>query len=438
MSAWRCVAGLLGALALARPVASWAGDPAEAPAAYTLAEKPAVGECFRVGIDMTLTGELRVVVEGKPAPLRLSATARHAYHERLLADQKAARYYETATMTDSNSTRELRPDRRLMVARRADDALTCFSPAGPLTRDELELVAEHFDSLAVTGLLPGKEVAAGGTWKIENATAQAACQFEALVKHDLTGKLIEVKDGAAWFEVAGTAEGIDLGAPVTMTVTAKGKFDLLTKRLVRVEWKQKEKRGNGPASPESESVVAVTLTREPAEKPKELADVALVGVPGGETPAELLLLTHPEAKGRFTLTHGREWHRTGGEGNQTIFRLLDRGEFVAQATFTVWDSAEPGKHISPTEFEQTMANTPGWEVEEVLEKSEAPADGGKWVYRVPARGNMDGVPVVQNFFVVAAPSGAQVVVAFTMKPGSVPKIGSRDIGLVGGIEFPKK
>jgi hypothetical protein len=433
---------LLGVIALAVPAGSRAEEPSEAPAAYTLAEKPAVGECFRVGIDMTLTGELRVVVEGKPAPLKRVVTARHAYHERLLADQKAARFYETATSTDMvagyKSTRELRPERRLVVARRADDVLTCFCPAGPLTGDELELAAEHFDSLAVTGLLPGKEVAVGGTWKIDNATAQAVCQFEALVKHDLTGKLVEVKDGAAWFEVAGPAEGIELGAPVSLTVTAKGKFDLLTKRLVRLEWKQKEKRGQGPASPESESEVSATLTREPAEKPKDLTDVALVGVPNGDTPADLLMLTHADPKARFTLAHGRDWHHVGGEGNQSIFRLIDRGEFVAQATFTVWDSAQPGKHISPDEFERTMANTPGWEVEEVLEKSEVPTDGGKWAYRITARGAMDGVPVVQNFFVVTAPSGEQVVIAFTMKPGAVSKIGSRDVGLIGGIEFPKQ
>jgi hypothetical protein len=48
------------------------------------------------------------------------------------------------------------------------------------------------------------------------------------------------------------------------------------------------------------------------------------------------------------------------------------------------------------------------------------------------------VKVVQNFFLLAAPSGEQVVITFTMKPGQAAKIGSKDMTLVGSIGFPKK
>ena len=74
-----------------------------------------------------------------------------------------------------------------------------YSPAGPLTRPEIDLTSEHFDSLSVVGLLPGKAVAIGDTWKIANTVAQALGGFEGVTEHTLTGKLDEIKEDIAYF-----------------------------------------------------------------------------------------------------------------------------------------------------------------------------------------------------------------------------------------------
>src|SRR5262249_4771217 len=148
-------------------------------------------DCFRYALGMRLAGEMVVVQDGKPAKLKLAATAEHHFRERVLATHKdglvakAARRYDDAraaiTVDGATAARSLRPERSLTVAQRPTDTLTCYSPQGPLTREELENVSEHFDTLALTGLLPGKEVAVGDTWKLTNATAQALCLFEGLV-----------------------------------------------------------------------------------------------------------------------------------------------------------------------------------------------------------------------------------------------------------------
>ncbi len=44
--------------------------------------------------------------------------------------------------------------------------------------------------------------------------------------------------------------------------------------------------------------------------------------------------------------------------------------------------------------------------------------------------------VLQNFYVVAAPSGEQVVLVFTMTPKQVDKLGARDLSLVGSLDVP--
>jgi hypothetical protein len=51
---------------------------------------------------------------------------------------------------------------------------------------------------------------------------------------------------------------------------------------------------------------------------------------------------------------------------------------------------------------------------------------------------MDGLKVVQNFYIVAGPGGDQVVLAFTMTPTQAEKLGTRDLALVQGIDFMRK
>src|SRR5579871_4470861 len=237
MTEWRFV-GTLGLLL--------AMTPAGRTQTCTLREMPQAGECFKIQLSMKLTGEMRLRKDDKVAPLKLEAAATHDYPERILvvaADgfvQKTARLYETAeasiTVGSDQSVRKLRAERRLFVAQRYKDQGLIYSPAGALTREELDLTAGQFDSSAVTGVLPGKDVAVGETWKVPANVVQALCNFEGLTEHTLTGKLEAVTGDMAKFSLRGTATGIDLGAIAKLKIDAQGKFDLKAKRLIGLEW----------------------------------------------------------------------------------------------------------------------------------------------------------------------------------------------------------
>ncbi len=414
-----------------------------------LTESPKAGECFKYEIETTLSGSMKVVQDGKENMIKLSAKNTHAHFERVInADKgvirKAARYYEkaacTAEIADSKVNRGLRDDRRLIVAQRTGDQLLCYSPAGPLTRQELEVVAEHFDTLHLTGLLPGKEVAAGDSWKIPNATAQAVCLFEGLVKHDLTGKLLEVKNGVATVSIEGTANGIELGASVKLDITATLRFDPLRHRITEMEWKQKDVRDQGPASPAT-AVESTTMLKRSflAEEPRELNKTVLASIPSEDQPQELLtLLVNKHPGGKYSFLQGREWHQVGATDTHLVLRLLDRGDFIAQATIVVWKKEEAGKHMDPEDFKKVLGMSPGWDMEEIVEAGEVPTDDSRWMYRVTAKGDLDGAKVVQNFILLAGPKGDQIVVTFTMKPANAAKIGTRDVSLVNSIEFQAK
>ena len=415
---------------------------------YSLSEAPANGECFKLTLSTTLKGAMKVTRDEKPVSIKLEAKNEHCFFEKILAadkdvPRKSVRHYETAACTATVGTesviRKLRDDRRQIVAQWAGDALLCYSPAGPLTHDELEVVAEHFDTLHLTGILPGKEVALGDSWKPSNETVLSLCLFEALIEHTLSAKLADVKDGIAVIHIDGKASGVELGAMVRLEVAATVKYDLLTKRITSLEWRQRDQRDQGPASPWSEVETVTTIQREHlASEPKELTKPAIAGVPEEDDPPGLLKqLVHVDAKQRFNLVYPRDWHIVGETPYHLILRLLDRGDFVAQATITPWKKAEKGSHLSTEEFKKLVSQAPGWEVEQILEEGAVPSDEGRSIYRITAQGNLDSLKVVQNFFLLADAEGNQVIVTITMKPANASKMGTRDVGLVNSIDFPK-
>ncbi len=414
---------------------------------YSLVETPKVGDCFHVRLGMTLKGEIRVSKNGKLESLPLTATATHAFPERVLAvdskelPQKTARLYESAsaviTIGRDRSERALRPQRRLQVAQMNQDQCLIYCPAGPLTREELALTSEHFDTLALTGLLPGKAVGVGDTWKISEAVVQVLCGFEGITGQDLTCKLEEVKNNLARVSVKGTATGIDLGALTKLTIDAIYRFDLGQHRLVSLEWKQKDQRDQGPASPATTVESTTALSRQVIAEPAILSDVALVSVPEGlDPPASMTQLYYVDAKNRFDLVYAREWQTVGLTDDHLVLRMLDRGDFVAQVTLTPWSRSRPGEHLSAETFREAMAKVPGWEQGEILQEGEVPSEPGRWAYRISALGQLDGIKVLQNFYLVAGPNGDQVVLAFTLTPSQAEKLGARDLSLAGSIDFP--
>src|SRR5439155_12962699 len=126
----------------------------------TLAEAPKPGECSRYTTELTVSGYLIVTQDMAKQPVKVEARGKHRFTERTLtaADglpAHTARHYEEATAAASvggdKFDRTLAADRRVIAARRSSEGLFCFAPAGPLTRDELDLITEHFNPHCLPG-----------------------------------------------------------------------------------------------------------------------------------------------------------------------------------------------------------------------------------------------------------------------------------------------
>jgi hypothetical protein len=444
MAALRNLGILVIVLVAARP--GWAQT-------YTLTETVQPDDCFHIRLAMQLTGEWHVQRDDSAVPIRITAAANHEFPERVLIvgpkgwPVKTARHYETAEAVitagrGEPSKRTLRPECRLIVAQMHKDTCLNYCPACSLTREELETL-EHLDTLHVTGLLPNKEVKIQESWKVPDAVAQALCSFDGLIQHDLACKLEAVQGDEARIAVSGSASGITLGAMAKLTISATCGYNLKSRRVTALEWKQKDVREQGPASPAAAIEAAWTMNRTYLEaEPPKLSNVALIKGKvelGSEPPPEdQLQLCHSDPKGRFLLTYERDWQLASQTEEHLIMRLMERGDWVAQATITPWTRYEPGKHMSAENFKEAIADMPGWDADEIRDDGELQQDEGRWVYRVSALGEMDGLKVLQNFYLIAGPDGNQVVVSVTLREAQAQKLGTRDLKLVDGVALPVK
>src|SRR5262249_19522468 len=160
-------------------------------------------------------------------------------------------------------------------------------------------------------------------------------------------------------------------------------------RLVALQWKQKDERDQGPASPATTVEATTTLTRAPVALPAGLNDRALAAVPEGFEPApQLLQLEHRDPRGRFDLLYARDWHIVGQTDDHLVMRLMDRGDFVAQVTVTPWPGPK-GKAMAPGEFREAMDRTPGWQPEQEIQAGEVPTEKGRKIYRLAFQGRLD-------------------------------------------------
>ena len=207
--------------------------------------------------------------------------------------------------------------------------------------------------------------------------------------------------------------------------------------MVELKWAQHDEREAGPATPASVVDAEILVTRRKIDRPMSLDDGTLAAIPMGFTPpASLLLLEYKDPQKRYELLHERGWSQVTRTQNHLVLRLMEKGDFLAQATITQWSMAGKGRHQSAGEFQAAIRKIPGWEQGEVLSSAELPSGDRRWIYRHAVSGKLEGVEVLQTFYLIAGPEGDQVVVAVTCTPKVANRLAGRDQVLISSLDFP--
>jgi len=412
---------------------------------YTIAEPAGDTRVFSVDVLPRVAGHLETAAgDGKAVAHKLDINAALRYRERRLSGAgrdaeafRALRHYREAearvAVGQQITSSRLRDQRRMMVARGQRDGVSLYSPAGPMSYEELELLRVPGDSLAALTLLPPKEVETGEKWTIPSWAAQMLTGTEAALKAEIVCTLQRVRGDVAHVEFSGRVEGASAGAAAEVDVDGHYLFDLRNGYLSHLELSQKEKRTVGPVTPGIDVTARIVLDRAPAPEKGPLSDEAAAAVPLDPDPASLLLEFRSPWNIRFG--YDRNWHVFHQSDQVAVLRLLDKGSLVAQCNVSPVPAMAAGQHTSEEEFQADVREALGERLKKIESAARIPTDGNQFRFRVVATGEANKIPMQWTYYLCADPSGRQAAFVFAVEAKLAGQLANRDLAIVQSLEF---
>ncbi len=269
---------------------------------YALVAEVHHADLQRVKVLFESDGKLLLNTDGKQAvEMPIQVKAQLQYDEKLLDPTAAAtsctasaRYYKSAQATVTFREAVMRPalreERRLIAAAATDVTKpTVFSPLGPLTRDELDLVDVPGNSLLLDHLLPNKRVTVGQRWQLETKALAPLFALDAINQSDIECQLKSVQKELAIVYLQGTISGAVGGVASEIRLAAKYNFDFTRKRITWFALSMKEKRSIGHAHPGLDVTARLQLATSKATQCPQLDDNLLADIHLDATDASQLL-----------------------------------------------------------------------------------------------------------------------------------------------------
>ena len=417
---------------------------------FFLAPNRQIGDVATIEVVMQVGGELHLPNPADAASLRkvpMSVAAKLVYDERLIALRKvdkgtsrAVRHYHSAKALVEIEKGEQKPTLESKFARIAidttEDETTLVSPNRALTRESLDLIDVAANTLVLDELLPAEPVVLGGVWKHSDHLLAALLRLDAVSLGDAQSMLSEVnkQQNAATISLAGTVHGAVGGVATEIELKARYTFDLKLRRITSIALLVKEKRSVGHVGPGLDVVAKQIVKIKPIDASEQLTDNAVATAQRALDEA-VKLLAFESPHNRFRLQHDRRWFVTTDEKKLTIFRLVDRGELVAQCKVAALDPVPAGQTFALADFQRDIEKTLDKKFGQFVSAKEETDSAGRRVYRVVATGNVAELPILWLYYVFTTREGRRLSVAFTMEQGLVDRFGRADQQFLADLEI---
>lgn len=370
---------------------------------------------------------------------------------------RTIRYYEKAkaqiTVGEQITSAQLRDGLRLVVASGQREGISLYSPTGPFTFSELELLRIPGDSAGLSALLPLETVEAGDTWKPSDWVLQMLVGVEAVEKSQLVCKLESIEAGTAKINFAGEVTGADRGAAAGLKVTGTLLYDTTAKFIREFRMDVADKHSIGIVSPGLDVNAHVVIERKVSDRPARFSDQEIKQLPlEPQAIQQLLVFEVPEWGVRFF--YDRQWHLFQHLRSLAVFRLLEKGQPVTQLNLHKLSNVPAGIETSLEQFEKDVQQAMGKTFRKVLQSEKVPTADNKVIYRVEVfgqverpvaekseKGDKEGkatieqVPYQWIHYLVSAPDGRRINFVFILEPKAAALLQGRDLSLVASLQF---
>lgn len=398
-----------------------------------------------VQVVIEVTGDLKLNADGKQVSrLPLRVTGRSRYDERTLrpgstdGSRRDVRFYNAAKASfafDENRIETgLSDNRRLVVADATAAKLTLFSPLGPLTRDQLELIQTQGSSSLLDRLAPDSPVALSSEWPHEAQDLALLLGLDAIHQTDVKSNLRQVEGNIAIIDMSGQVSGAIDGVTSDITLKAKYNINLQSHRVTWLAMTIREDRAIGHATPGFEVTARVRVEINEKAASPELSDSLLKQLPldldSGSTQLRL-----ESRLGGFGLLHARDWQMMVDRHDVTILRMIDQGVLVAQCNISSLPDLPAGKRVQLPEFQADIEKALGKNFGQFVEASQLKNESGYRVLRANVSGFASELPIQWIYYHISDDDGRQTALVFTMDAKIVEKFAGADESIIGTFEF---
>jgi hypothetical protein len=269
--------------------------------------------------------------KGKAAqPVTIAGASKLVYEERVLKPDDAAllktvRAYREVefdrTIGEVKQDAGIRPSVRRMIVIRSGQRKAPFSPDGPLTWGEIDVVrTDVFVPALVPGLLPTGAVKPGQSWTASAAAVSELTDMEKVedgaLKVELVGVTKVGEKRMARLKLSGTVRGVNEDGPNRQKIDGTAYFDLDGGLLTYLSVKGTKELLDGKGQTVGVVEGQFALTRAPVAKlPADLSDASLKDLDLNPTPQNTLLLYDNTDLGvRFLYPRG--WRVGAVQGKQ--------------------------------------------------------------------------------------------------------------------------
>jgi len=409
--------------------------------------KPAAraGSFRQAKIVIEAEGKLKINSDGKDVKhLPIKVNGELHYVERVLSQKKdwsdvrLLRSYDTAQaklrLNQSDVATELRPERRLLAVSSNSEQATNFSPNGPLTREELDLLELPGSGLALEALLPATPIKTGGQWTLADATVARLLALEAVSQQDISCTLDSVKDNIAIVSLEGKVAGAVGGVSTDIELRGKLNFDLSQKAVTWLTLGFRESRAIGHAQPGFEVATKLRMLTVPTKPIDALSDKALADLSLEPSAAQTLIELNSELAG-FQVLHDRRWSVMLERVDLCVLRLVDRGDLIAQCNITPLPPLAKDQQLSMEGFQEDVKRVLGKNFEEMVEATEEQGESGLRALRVVVAGTVGELPIQWTYYHLSDDSGRRASLVFTIESKLLDRFTHIDRELIGNFRF---
>jgi hypothetical protein len=393
----------------------------------------------RVNVEVQVKGFLLYEPSGKPVQQLPILAKGHLDYEERVSEALIVRYYHNAEASIGVAEGVVSPSldvrRRLIGVDLATMRPVLFSPNGPLTRSELDLVDVQGNSALLDRLLPGRKVAIGEKWAIAADSLAALLSLDAAYQADVAASLVSVDKGLAIVELGGDVSGSAGGVPSDLRLNATYAFEVAERRITSLSMAIEEKREIGPAEPGFEVSARVEVTIEPLERSNALTDEVLAQAARAK---DQTLLAYISPGAGLRLLHARRWRMLHENEHTAVLRLIENGNVLAQCNLHRLADLAPDKLPTLEDFQADIKKSLGEHFGQFLEAGADETPVGLRRLRVTVSGIVSDVPIRWNYYHLSDNAGRQATCAFTLQQAQLEQLGDDDLKITGTIALENR